>query len=102
MLTEMEQLSSCFSTVSFCLMNQEWKLLNLLIITKMNYELALMWPTYLVGGAGGGNLFFSNSILHTLTTASILVHITLQNRYFLNIPLNMVLVLKEHAWYQEV
>jgi len=62
----------------------------------MNYELALIWPKYLVGGAGGINLVFSNSILHTLTTASILVSTTLQDIYFLNIPLNMVLVIKEH------
>lgn len=62
----------------------------------MNYELALIWPKYLVGGAGGRNLVFSNAILHTLTTASILVSTRLQDIYFLNIPLNMVLVIKEH------
>lgn len=60
----------------------------------MNYELALIWPKYLVGGAGGRNLVFSNAILHTLTTASILVSTRLQD--ILNIPLNMVLVIKEH------
>ena len=96
MLTEMEQLSSCFSTVSFCLMNRELWLLNLLIITKMKYELALVWPKCLVGSAGGGNLDFSNAVLHTLTTTSILVDTTLQNIFFLNIPLNTVLVIKEH------